>query len=218
MKKDYYFVKKVVEFLETTQDKLKFQLTATLGKQFSSHFSTARLPSLGRFFRAFRSWCQAERNLTVDKENNKLFLEVVGEAQAHLEAHILQRYCHPTSPLRQTSTLNEDDLPEDLLFNYRFGEGKKDSLIASLLSTSPGVDGDFVLLRGDRTKGCIGSLYFTQEDIRYLHKDILALEALDKALTTGLMKLDERMVLIMKSRSSPESHVPMPGGSSPVPS
>lgn len=210
--KDSYFVKKVVEFLETYQGKDKYEIAADLLKQFDRHFSEERLASVNGFIEASNAWRDAYPERSWDKRNYH-FVRDIGGAQAHFEAHILQRYCNLT-PFTPLPKFDEPDLPESLWF-YNWSGGRTDSL----LITSPGSTGNFALLRrGGRAAGSAGRSAGVAWTCRLLDIDCAAVDALDKARTTDLLALRARLVSILAPMDSIEAHAPTPGYSFADPS
>lgn len=206
--KDSYFVRKVINFLETYQGKERKEIVADLLEQFDRSFNEERLASVNGFIEASNAWRAAFPNRTWD-ERDRHFVQDVGEAQAKFPAHILQEYCHPTRSFDPTPQFNEAELPESLDFcNWNSGS------TPTLLITSPGVSGNFTLIRGDALRAAVGGLWFRVP----LEVDCAAVDALDKARTVDLLELRKRLAAVLTVKDSHELHEPALSCSSSVPS
>lgn len=203
--KDAYFARKVVDFLETYQGEDKMELAADLLKQFERSFSEDSLSSVTEFINACKTWFGTYAKQT-DEEKERDFVQVVGEAQASFEAHILQEYCHPDRSFIPTPKFNEPDLTEFLsIYN------PKSFRRISLLTTSPGVTGNSALLRGNSDEPILGGGGAGWMVAVFVEIDCDAMDALDKARTADLLALRGRLVSIVTPVGSLELHAHTPG-------
>ena len=214
--KDSYFVRNVINFLETYHDKDRHEIAADLLKQFDSRFSEECLASVNGFIEACNAWRTAFPNRTVPEQDYH-FVQDVGGSQAHFEAHILQRYCNLT-PFYPLPKFDEPALLENLsLANW--GRGQVDSL----LTQAPGGAGGFTLIRGRaefrawRARGRAVDVGWDPV-VAGLEIDCTAVDALDKARTADLLSLRAQLEKLQSPVDSLESHAPTPGCSSSVPS
>lgn len=189
--KDSHLVKKIVDFLETYQGHDKNKIVTDLLKQFDCSFNPELLSSVSEFIEACNTLDANAPNLTYD-EMYLFFIQSIGKAQTHFTAHVLQEYCHPFRSFKPEPKFNETNLPENLSF-YNWNGPKSDD---SLLTTSPGIAGNFVLLRGKLPHYAAGRDMVFTADMDNLKDDCVALYALDRARTTDLLLLRNRLMLI----------------------
>ncbi|KTD44714.1 hypothetical protein [Legionella quateirensis] len=216
--KDSYFVRKVVDFLETYHGEDKRELVTNLLEQFDRCFNRERLAAVNGFIEASDAWRAAflTRNWP---DRDRHFVQDVGESQAKFPAHILQEYCHPTRSFEPTPKFSEAELPECLDF-YNCNN----RAMASLLAYSPGGTSNFALLRAARCGGVGGTggnrdvWERAGQQQGDLEIDCVAMDALDRARTTDLLALRERLAAILTADDSLTPNAPMPGCSSSVPS
>lgn len=208
--KDSYFVKKVVNFLETYPGEDRYEIVTSLIEQFDKCFSEQQLASVTRFINACQAWATASgdsdnRSLA---ERDEALIQNIGESQAKFPAHILHEYCHTTNLFDPTLSFSKDELPECL--NFYHGTNYT---MESLLVFSPGVLSNFALLC--YFTGVVGVFSLKRKDdglfwgTDCLQQNSAAMKALDAARTTDLSKLKERLVSIRMAENSHESQPPV---------
>ena len=101
---------------------------------------------------------------------------------------------------------NEAELPENIDFFNWYNVGQ------SLLMNPPGVSSNFVLIRGSSTDVVFGQAFRPWGELYKI--DCAAVNALDKARTSDLLALRERLALMLTAEDSHELHAPAPGCSS----
>ncbi|CAM3016535.1 hypothetical protein [Legionella worsleiensis] len=204
--KDSYFVRKVVDFLETYKGEDKSEIVTNILEQFDRCFSNGRLAVVHGFLEASNAWCADFPNRTLEERVHHL-VEDVGEAQAKFPAHILQEYCHPIRAFDPIPKFSEAELPESLNF-YNWNCLQTTSILVS----SPGVSGDFALLRGEKEDAQVGWPMPDRDRRarRSLVIDCAALDALDKARTADLLDLRVRLVSIQTADDFLELNTPIP--------
>jgi len=202
--KDVYFFRRVLNFLESYEGKDKSKIIVDLLAQFNQSFSKDCLASISGLSAAYDSWRARSKH-----ERVFYFVSDIGEAQVHLEAHILQAFCHPTLSFHNLEEFIQDDLPEHFTF-HNWDRGQEESL----LDTSPGYKGNFVLARTSRGPAAQGEYHCFIGD--YIASDLSSLSQMDQALTAELLTLKARLEVMAKNALELDASTP-DDSSSPSP-
>jgi len=196
--KDVYFFRRVLNFLEPYEGKDKSKIIVDLLAQFNRSFSEDCLASISGFNEAYDFWCRRPRH-----ERPEHFVQDLGEAQVHLEAHILQAYCHPTTSFNYNPDFIKNDLPESFTF-----KDLHRSCLRSLLSTSPGCKGDFVLGRTYEAAAVGNPGEDTCAVGQQIGMDCSRLANMDKELTAELLILKARLEDMAKNALELDASTP----------